>query len=114
MANGSVNKGTRIWVRNCLSWKWRTWGFFVLGDFSRAQRFFARKPFIRQDVFHDDFFVFNAPLLSHYPPSLNNDPLPAQSISLPRLSRRGTGPDVPVSATKDGLQAQELSTRKSR
>ena len=43
-------------------------------------------------------------------PCLNKDPLSAQSTSLPRLSRRGTGPDVPVSATKDGL----LSTKKSR
>ena len=43
-------------------------------------------------------------------PCLNNDPLSAQSTSLPRLSRLVTGPDVPVSATKDGL----LSTKKSR
>jgi hypothetical protein len=62
----------------------------------------ARKVFSRRIVFNTP-----GPLLRHYPPSLNNDSLPAQSISLPRLSLRGTGPDVPVSATKDGLQAQE-------
>ena len=57
------------------------------------------------------FIALNAPLFNHY---LNDDPLPAQSISLPRLSRRGMELDVPVSATKDGLRAHKLSRGKSR